>query len=154
MSLHSECPLLMFMYAAFGYALRIAFGKQNGLEQSKTKYLFSPNKQRSFEPFMSFGSCFRTLAVSFLPVNIERTTKWSMQMEVNTRCPRKLAMWTCKVLCGSFLYAIYKFSFIHSFGSCHIFCFFRPSVASIFGCPLRLIAFPSLSSVSKIFPLR
>ena len=26
-----------------------------------------------------------------------------------------LALWTCKVLCGSFLCAIYKFSFIHSF---------------------------------------
>ena len=25
-----------------------------------------------------------------------------------------LALWTCKVLCGSFLCAIYKFSFIHS----------------------------------------
>ena len=26
-----------------------------------------------------------------------------------------LALWTCKVLCGSYLCAIYKFSFIHSF---------------------------------------
>ena len=26
-----------------------------------------------------------------------------------------LVLWTCKVLCGSFLCAIYKFSFIHSF---------------------------------------
>ena len=30
-----------------------------------------------------------------------------------------LALWTRKVLCGSFLCAIYKFSFIHSFIHCH-----------------------------------
>ena len=30
-----------------------------------------------------------------------------------------LALWTCKVLCGSFLCAIYKFSFIHSYAAVH-----------------------------------